>query len=221
MFYNYGYGDIFNQSLYRAEMPKLLSYIRLFNASPDSSAFDIYANDALIGKNLSFKQFTNYLSLPSGDYVIKVFPSGKTTSPILNRTLEIPPNSILTAAVVNKVDNLSLLPVFEPHMSLNPTMTFMRFVQLSPDAPEVDVSLPNGQKLFKDLEYKDITGYMILPPGNYTLLVKVEDTEKVILTVPKVIIKPNRFYTMYMVGLSLGTPGLQIVEALDGLSYIK
>ena len=208
--------------LFRGMIPNLTSYIRLFHASPNAPGVDIYLDNNLVAKDLKYQQFTNYIPIAAGEYDIKIYPTGTTATPVLTfDNFGITPNSIQTAAVIGDVNSLELFSVPEPHLTVNPSMVFLRFVGLSPDSQSLDVALPNGQLLFKGLDYKDIMGYILIPPGNYTILLKPAGTDKVTLTAPNFIVKPNRLYTTYVTGFESGNPEKQIVQALDGLSYIR
>lgn len=208
--------------LFRAVIPNLTSYIRFFHASPNSPGIDIYVDNSLVAKDLKYQQFTSYLPISAGEYDIKIYPTGTTSTPILtDDNFGITPNSIQTAAIIGEGSSLELFSVPEPHLSVNPSMVFLRFVGLSPDSPSLDVALPNGQLLFKGIDYKDIMGYILIPPGNYTILLKATGTDRIVLTSPNFLIKPNRLYTTYITGLNSGNPEKQIVQALDGLSYIR
>ena len=55
---------------YRQEEPTT-SYIRVFHASPNSPAVDIYANDNLIVEALEYKDASAYIPLPPANYNIK------------------------------------------------------------------------------------------------------------------------------------------------------
>ena len=231
MFYNNNYFPIpppymggypQENPLYRGLTPNLISYIRLFHASPNAPGVDVYLDGNLVAKDLKYQQFTSYLPITAGEYDIEVYPSGNTSTPVLEaKNFGITPNSIQTVAVIGQLNNLEFFPIPEPHLAVNPSMVFLRFSGLSPDSPPMDVALPNGQLLFRNLNYKDITGYILIPPGNYTILLKAAGTENIILTAPNFIIKPNRLYTTYTTGLNSGNPEMQIVQALDGLSYIR
>ncbi len=201
--------------------PSMKSYIRLLHASPDAPAVDVYANNKPIAKNLSFKQFTEYLPVPPGQYNIKVFPAGETNKYILEKKLDIPPRSIFTIAAINMLKNLNLLPISETYGSLKPNLSLIRFAHLSPDTMNLDLTLPDGRKLFKDVEYGEVTGYLPVSPRNYTIQLRDTSTNKLVLNVPGAILKPNNFYTFYAVGLSNGTPPLQVLIPLDGPSYLK
>jgi hypothetical protein len=202
-------------------MNRNFSYIRVLHASPGAPAVDVYANGNIIARNLPYKSFTPYIKVPSGAYTVRVFPTGKTTDPVIETSLEIPGKSIFTVAAVGRLPDIGLLPILEPLQSVNPGYAMVRFVHLSPTAPIVDITLPNGQRLFKDVEYKEITGYIPVRPGTYTLQARPTGTDKVALTVPNITLKANTLYSVYAVGLVEGNPPLQVLIPMDGGTYLK
>ena len=211
------------QSFYRTPQASdsNFSYIRLLHASPDAPPVDIYANGNSIARNLSYKNFTQYLKVAAGLYNIKVFPAGRTDNPVINASLEIPAKSIFTVAAIGKLANIGLLPILEPLQAANPGFAMVRFAHLSPTAPAVDITLPNGQRLFKDVEYKEVSGYIPVRPGTYTLQARPTGTQAIALTVPNTRFLPNRLYTVYAVGDVDGTPPLQVLIPMDGGTYLK
>ncbi len=196
-------------------------FIRLLHASPNTPAVDIYANDNLVARNLTYKEFTEYFPVPASSYQISAFPTGQKVNPVLATNISVPAGSILTVAGVGNAPNLSILPVSDRMMPIPPSKAYVKFVHLSPNAPSVDITLPNGTKLFSDVEFREITNYIVVDPGLYTLQARVAGTSQVALNVPNVRIKPNRFYTVYAVGLAGENPTLQMLIALDGNSYIS
>ena len=52
---------------------KDVSYVRVFHASPNAPAVDIYVNGSLVFENLSYKEFTEYVPLPMGEYNVQVY----------------------------------------------------------------------------------------------------------------------------------------------------
>ena len=87
------------------------SYIRFFNASPNSPAVDIYANNTLLVQNLPYKEFSLYFPASSGNYNIKVYPTGQNTNPILDTNIYVAPNTIINLAIIGNAPNLSLYPI--------------------------------------------------------------------------------------------------------------
>jgi hypothetical protein len=201
--------------------PQPISYVRVLHASPDAPAVDIYANGKLIVRGLAYKAFTPYVKVNSGEYKVDVFPAGQVTSPVLSTNVTIPAQSITTVAAIGYLPELSLYPVPDPVMEKTPGLTNVRFVHLSPNTPNVDITLPDGRRLFTNIGYKGITEYLPVNPGTYTFELRPTGTETIALYVPNIRLLPDRFYTIYAVGLTGANPPLQVLIPLDGNSYIK
>ncbi|AYF53346.1 DUF4397 domain-containing protein [Clostridium novyi] len=197
------------------------SFIRLLHASPNAPAVDVYFNNQIITPNLKYKDFTQYMSILPGIYNIKVFPAGKLSSPIIDTRIRIPSNKILTLVIGNTLNNIQVIPYEEAKLPIPPNNSYVKFVHLSPDTPNLDITLPNDTILFKNVEFQKTTKYIPLKTGDYTIQAKPTGTNKVILTVPNIILKPNRFYTLYTIGNLNGNPPLQMLIPLDGNSYIN
>jgi hypothetical protein len=206
------YCPYYNQRIdyhYRAQ--QMNSYIRVFHASPNSPAVDVYANGNLLVKNLSYKEVSQYLPVPPGTYNIKVYPSGNMTNPVINTTVSIPENSVFNVAAIGTLPNISLYPIPEPIMGEKFGRPCLRFVHLSPNAPAVDIMLADGTKVFNNVSYKGITDYACVPAGTYTFKVNVAGTDNTALTVPNVRLDNNTYYTIYTVGLVGQSPPLEAV----------
>ena len=201
-----------------AEMPRSSdSFIRILHASPDAPPVDIYANDNLIAKNLAYKQFTNYVPVKPGEYAIQVYPTGQKSTPVIDTKYTVPTKSRLTLAAVGKLADIGLLPIMEMYMKMvDNRRSYIRFAHLSPNAPAVDITLPNGTKLFSDVSYKQYTDYINVPSGNYTLQVRPAGSDQVVLTVPNVKLSPDTVYSVYAVGLVGETPPLEAITSVDG-----
>ncbi len=199
------------------EMSASDSYVRLLHASPDAPPVDVYANGDIIAKNLSFKQLTDYVAVKPGEYTIQIFPAGQKTTPVLNTKMNIPSQSSLTVAAIGKLANLQLLPIMEVYMPMvDKRSSYVRFAHLSPDAPAVDITLPDGTKLFSNVRFKQYTDYISVAPGNYTLQVRPTGSDAVVLTVPNVKVLPGSISTIYAVGLAGGNPPLDAIISADG-----
>lgn len=196
-------------------MQQMNSYIRVFHASPNAPAVDIYVNDKLIKKNLAYKEFSQYLPIPSGNYNVKVFPAGATKNPVINTNVYIPENSFYTVAAIGEIPNISLYPIQEPNSANKSGQTCVRFVHLSPNAPAVDIKLADDTIVFSNIPYKGIANYVCVPAGTYSFKVTPAGTNDVVLTVPDVKLDSNMFYTIYAVGLVGGTPNLEAVLASE------
>ncbi len=197
------------------------SFMRLFHASPDAPAVDIYLNDKVIARNLSYKQFTPYISVAPGVYNVRVFAKGTTTNPVIDTNYNFRNEVIQTIAATGLLKDIELIPFEEPKIQQGPGKVYVRFVHLSPNTPAVDITIPNGNILFKDVTFEEATEYVPLNPGTYTLQARPTGSSDIALTVPNITFRAGRYYTIYAVGLLNGTPTLQVVIPLDGSSYIE
>lgn len=185
------------------------SKIRVLHAVPNAPAVDVYANDNLIVKNLAYKEISPYIPVPSGNYNIKVYPTGETTNPVIESSVYIPENSIYTIAAIGELPDISLYPIQEPTSTNKTGMSCVRFIHLSPNAPPVDIKLSDGTIVFSNVPFKSIASYTCVPSGTYTFRVNPAGTDNVVLTVPNVKLNPNTFYTIYAIGLVGETPNLE------------
>lgn len=154
-------------------------------ADPLASSVDVYLNGILLLDNFDFRTATPYVDVPADVLLqIGVAPSGSTsvTDTIANFDV-ILENGKSYAAIANGVLNpssFSMNPDMQPtaftlfltdgmrEASLNPAEVDLRVVHGATDAPEVDV-LTGSTILVDNAVYSNITGYLSVPPAQYTL----------------------------------------------------
>ncbi len=205
-------------SLYRVS--PMTSYFRVLHSSPKSPSVDVYINDLLKFKNLTYGAFTDYIEVMTGDYNLKLYAAGTKTSPVLNKNIFVPPEKIYTVAAIGLSPNIDVLLVLEPKVVNPSNKVYIKFAHLSPNAGAVDIALPDGKILFRNIKYKQFTDYIEVPAGTYTLEVRPTGTTTIALYVPNIKLKPQRFYTVYAIGLANDRPALQALIPLDGSSYL-
>ncbi len=196
-------------------MEPKMSYVRVLHAVPDAPNVDIYTNDKLIARNLAFGDSTPYTPVSAGNYMISVYPAGTKTSPVLTNMLTVQDNTYTTVAAAGMLDTIGLLAMEDASEPMNSGKAMVRFLHLSPDAPAVDITLPDGTVIFRDVSYKEITPYLAVEPMSYTLQVRPTGTSDVVLTVPNVRLEPNQMYTAYAIGLAGGRPELEALLLMD------
>ncbi|MFA9397990.1 MAG: DUF4397 domain-containing protein, partial [Clostridiaceae bacterium] len=184
-------------------------------------AVDVYANDKIIAKNLAFSNFTEYIPVTKGMYNIKVYAVGTTKNPVIDQDVFLPGYKIFTIAAIGKLENISLKSISDTRKILKPGKSMVRFIHLSPNAPEVDVTLPDGKIVFDNVSYKEVTDYLEIEPGLYRFDVKLSSNGDNVLTVPNVRLKSDKIYSIYAIGLAGDEPALQVVIPLDGNTYLK
>jgi len=197
------------------------SYIRILHAVPLLPAIDVYANGIPVARNIIYGGFSQYLAVPGGSYHIVAYPAGQTVNPILSTNISIKGGTIFTISVIGIIPDLSVLPAEEPRMSIPIGQLMLKFANLSPNSPAVDVEIQGGNQIFSNVAYKGITQYIPINPGTYTFNLKVAGTGQRILYVPNIRLEAGRFYTINAIGILTGNPPLQVLIPLDGNTYIK
>lgn len=193
-------------------------YIRVLHAVPDAPNVDVYIDQILIAENLSYKQFTAYMPVPQGMYEVSLYVTGSMNSPIIIYRINIGIDTKITVAAVGTLSTISFLaiPDYSITIPLNLNEADIRFIHLSPNAPPVDITLPNGSIIFENISFKERTRYKTVPADKYTFQVRAAGTSTVVLTIPDIFFESKTVYTIYVIGFLDGTPELEALTILDG-----
>lgn len=205
---------MFYQRVYKNEMS--MGYVRIIHTVPDAPNVDIYVDDDLIVNDLAYGEYTDYLPIPEGTYRIALYVAGTRDNPVLVNMFTINQDSVSTVAIVGDLSEIGFLAISDANEPIESGRSMVRFFHLSPNAPAVDITLPNGTVIFDNVSFKQITPYIDVNPLNYTLEVRVAGTSDVVLTVPDVNLAGDNFYTVYAIGLAGEEPGLEALLVMDG-----
>ena len=113
---------------------------------------------------------------------------------------------LATIAPVVLVDNNSAPAAGNAHV---------RFVHLSPDAPNVDIAVTGGPILFPNVPFKGFAGYAPVPAGTYDLEARIAGTNTVALALPGVVLEAGKIYTIFAVGKVVGPDGKKLSVVVD------
>lgn len=195
-----------------------MGYIRVLHAVPNGPNVDIYADNILIGENIGYGEHTDYISVPLGTYQVSLYLAGSMNSPILSNTLTVDEVSTITVAAIGTPNDIEFLAITDSNEEIEEGKAMLRFGHLSPDAPAVDITLPDGTLVFEDVSFKQVTSYIRATQTSYTLEVRLAGTSTVVLT-SDINIEPNNYYTVYAIGLVGEPPELEAILLSDGNQY--
>jgi hypothetical protein len=194
--------------------------VRVVHASPDAPGVDVYVDGAKVITNLTYKTVTQYLSVPSGEHRIQVYPTGTMTTAVIDAEVSLMANQDYTVAAVGQLASISPVVFMDNNSAPAPGKASVRFIHLSPDAPAVNVVVAGGgPALFSDIEFKEASSYITVDPGTYDLEVQVASSSAVALAVPDVPLEANKVYTVFAFGLAGGTPALEAALNVDATFY--
>jgi hypothetical protein len=188
--------------------------IRVVHASPDAPAVDVWINDSLAIENAPFKGITDYTSLDTGMYNIKVVPNGATEPVVIEADLTLEAKDY-TVVALGKLADIEPLVLIDNNSAPAAGKAHVRFVHASPDAPAVDIAVKGGLVLFGNVAFKEIGDYLPVDAGTYDLEVRIAGTEDVALDVPGLALADGTVYTVFAMGLAAGEPTLTAIPSVD------
>lgn len=205
--------------LLRETLPNLDCHVRFFHAaaSNNAPAVNIIIDGKTVATDIPFSGLTKYLSLSSGDHEITIFDVANNKQPLYSETVTILPISIQTYSAVLLESNLTLFRLRDGTSVEKSDLSFVRFINLSPNAPLLSLSLPNQETLFNGVEYLETTGYYPLSPGIYNFLVSATNDAQYKKFMKNTSIKPGQLYTIYIIGIFDGNPRLGSYITEDGI----
>ena len=197
------------------------AYIRIVNASPNAPAVDVFVNGHLVADDLAYTAFTEYMPAEPGVYEIRVMPTGLNSVLATLEQAELLPGDIYTLAVIGLETDLSLELIPDSPRGQAPNgRAFMRFINLSPYDTEFDIQL-SGAPVVTALRFTESSDYVSMNPGMYQMKVFSSRDGQLALSNPRVPVRANRYYAAYIVGLERGTPPLQVLLPLEGVTYLR
>lgn len=199
-------------------LPRIKTNIRFLHAAAGADAVDIYANGNKLSSNVKFSNITPYEEVTPDKYEIRIYKSGTYDTPLFTENLELVPNEILTICIVLLESTPTLLKLKDATNASINMLSFLRFINLSPNAPLLTLSLPGGDTLFNGVEYLETTGYYTLSSGLYNFLLDSTDGSIDRSYIPNVTLGPDTHHTIYILGLTDDKPRLGSLVVEDGIT---
>lgn len=191
------------------------SLVRLLHAVPGTETVDIYLNGDPFFYNMRFTNFSPYIYVPKGAYLLEVFPRDEKTNPILEQEVEIDGGKLLTVALVGELTSMEILPIEEDTEVPQGIESKVRLVNLVPNSADVNVYL-DDEVVFEDSSFKDISDYVLLDPNTYRVEIELSENNQLIRKL-RVTINQSRIYTFYAMG---NKPNFQLFQSLDGATFL-
>jgi hypothetical protein len=176
-----------------------LSYLNVINASPGNVSINFFLNNGFVnGPALYYTERTGYIQTYGGVQKFDATVGGST--------------SVLATSQINLASN-KYHSLFFAGLNQSPVIVFtqddlfdppagkakIRFIQLSPDAPALDLVIKAGPALFAGKSFKSISDFINIDPAVYTFQLKSGTSASLaeILNVP---IDAGKIYTVWAGG---------------------
>ncbi len=187
------------------------AFVRVIHASPFVGTADVFVDGTKLLSSFAFGSVTDYVPLPPGPHKVQIALVGKGIgAAALSQTLAVAPGVTYTIAAIGATPTSLSLKVFVDDNTLASGTTKVRVYHLSPDAGPINVS-NGGNTLINGLTYQQASSYLAIAPASYTF---AADAAQVNTSLPlATTLKANMVTSIFAVGMSNGSPKLELVPA--------
>jgi|DewCreStandDraft_4_1066084.scaffolds.fasta_scaffold22895_2 hypothetical protein len=171
--------------------------VRIVHASPDAPAVDIYVNGGMVLENLPFREYSEYLSLPAGNYTVEIKVTGTNT---VVKQLSVPVmagkdyTAIAAGYAGGKQPGFDVMLLEDDNSAPEDGRIKIRVAHTAPGAPAVDVyvttpfeTLTGKQAVLTNVPFKAASGYLSVPISMYQARVTVAGTKTIAIDSHRVV----------------------------------
>jgi hypothetical protein len=183
--------------------------LTVFNASPTLSTYDFYLNDTKFNSvAIPFGGAVAYKQLTAGTYSLKLTTAGRAEN-LLTKNVALAEKTFNSYYVVNRTASLDGLLMTDDLSATSTTTAFVRFINLSPDAPALDLAITGSTTLTTNKAYKTAGAFVPVNAGTYSFDIKNTIGGTVQATLAGVALVANGHYTIISRGLLAPVAGVE------------
>ncbi|MCY1537652.1 hypothetical protein D9M68_731570 [compost metagenome] len=135
-----------------------------------------------------------------GNHTVK-YTTASSTLPVFTKSIYMDRTKIHSLYLVDKDDNMDVLMIQDDASLSSKTQSLVKFINLSPDAPALDLVIKDGAGLVSGKTYKTGSTYALIDSKKYTFEIKDSATGEVKATLNDVDFAVSRYYTIIARGL--------------------
>lgn len=198
-------------------------YIRVSHAIPNGPNVDVYVNGALTFQNVAYGTITNYASTLGNNFLIQVFPVGSRVNPLVEKTVALNTNDSYTVVIFPNAAN-NTQPDFNVYYDNFNTMiqgnnSRIRFGHFVPNAPAVDVVIPGGAVLFRNVSYGQITDYAEVASNTYNIDIRPAGSGNSAVSIQSVMLLPGTWSSAFAQGYLANQVTPAVVRVVQDVPY--
>lgn len=193
-----------------------VSGLNVIHAAPTTELLDFYVNNARgNNENFGLGKKLGYYNLYSGTSKISIAKKGSQTA-LASENFNFEPERGYSLFVIGKIDSLKFLMVKDSVSMPASGKANVRFVNVSPDAPALNLSVgTSATDLVTDKGYKQYSEFTTIDAApKVTFTAKNKATGAVEATLSDVEIKSGLTYTIWVKGLKAATDSTKLGLAI-------
>ena len=178
-----------------------VTYVSLTNASPSVATYNVYFDAArFVNGAVPFEGNIPYQAVNPKTYSVKLTSENSAESK-LTKQLSFSANKGYSLFIIGRPAELELLALDDEFTPPAADKASIRFVNLSPDAPALDLFEKDKTTLISDKAYKAASAFIQVEPRKYIFELKDKATGQVKGTMAEMELKKGTVYTLIAKGL--------------------
>lgn len=182
-----------------------VAYLSITNTSPTAGTYNIYVDQTQLntGGAVAFNGSTGYFQILPGNHNIRFNIAGRPEG-LINKDIPLVANTVTSVFLINQAPNLDFLVVKDTIGNVGSTKAFVRFINLSPDAPALDLAVKDGAVIVADKTFKASSSFLEIDAKAYVFEFR-NKTSGTSTVLPSTDLVAGKSYTILSTGLI--TPG--------------
>lgn len=189
------------------------AYVSIFQGASEAPSMDIFANQNRVNQTpVEYTQILPYSAFYPGSRNFRFSAHNSATS-LLEKNFVLKADTVYSVFVADKADGIDAFLVKDIWKDPSAAKAQLRFVHLSPDTKKVYLELSGSSTpLVSESEFKSVSEFKELNPGNITLKVKSKATGETLIQSGTLDLKGNRVYTLILRGQSAESTGIKKLD---------
>ena len=182
-----------------------VAVLSVIQASPDQPALNFSLDGKQVNSNsLNFMDDLDYFRAYVGKRAVK-FSNASSSATVKTDTVNLLQNVAYSLFLVNKISSPEIFMLTDSLTQPPTGYASLRFVNLSPDAPGVDLAVKSGSVLVPNKHFKGFSSFAPILGQVYSFEIRQTGTSTVLATLNNVTINTGFVYSIYLYGLASST----------------
>lgn len=139
--------------------------VRVAHFSADAPDVDVYFDDERVLSAVAFDEISSYLEIEPDTHTVAITAAGDAETVVFEDEISFG-RAFYTIAAIGDLETETVRPL----ILTDAGSALVRLDHAAADAPAVSVSANDGRlSLYEDVSFGDVTDYVALPAGQYTL----------------------------------------------------
>jgi hypothetical protein len=191
-----------------------VALLTVIQASPGQPPLNFSINGNRVNLNvMNFGDNIDYFSAYTGKRIF-MFSTTASGTTVISDTATLKQNVAYSLCLVNKVSTPQLLLLKDTISQPASGNAGLRFVNLSPDAPAVDLAIKGGSVFVANTSFKGFSTFKAIQGNNYSFEIRKAGTTTVLATLNNVSLNTGFVYTVYLQGLAAATDATKLNASL-------